>query len=360
MRKAILLAFLLTIGTLGLMQVGGAAETAVKDKYPAVQVDRFEIKEGVQFPVDYLLTLQEEIIKQLQESKQFQEVLRPGENPTDSATEVLRLTGTINHFRPGSRAKRYVVGFGAGSTEIYAHLTFVDRATGQTVLTQEVRGQMAGGFIGGESLNVTRDFAKKVVNSIKLVRETHLPAAGEVASNAAGEATRVDAAAAPEPNVDRHTVTISSADFDAGEKKLKEDGAAGYRLVEFAATGPKTAEAVLQKSGAPGEVFEYRLVRARLPGTLQKNLNKSAEESFHLCPHTLNLFGGMMTVVAEKGPASAKLRHEYRVHQAMRLSSAQKNVAKDQSEGFVLAETFEQSGGVHLIIMEKRFQGEGE
>jgi hypothetical protein len=352
MRRAILIAFLGMMSVCGAAPVRGLAQTTVKHKYRAMQVDRFDIKEGVQFPVDYLLTLQEEILKQLQESKLFQEVLRPGENPTDSTAEVLRLTGTINHFKPGSRAKRYVVGFGAGSTEIYAHLVYVDRATGRTVLTQEVRGQMAGGFIGGESLKVTRDLAKKVVNTVKLAREMNLPTPGEAAP--------AETVAAPAPTADRHTVTISSADFEAAEKKLNEEGAASYRLVELTSTGSKTAEVILQKPAASSDAFEYRLVRARLPGTLQKNLNKAAEEGFHLCPHSLTFFGGVMAVIVEKAPASAKSRHEYRVHQAMRMSSAQKNVQKDQSEGFKLAETFEQAGGVHLVIMEKTLEAQGE
>jgi Domain of unknown function (DUF4410) len=351
MKKRFLIAFVGAICVTAATPVPGTAQTPLKDKYRALQVDRFDVKEGVPFPVDYLITLQEEIIKQLQASKQFPEVLRPGENPADTSAQVLQLTGTINHFKPGSRAKRYILP-GAGFTEIYAHLSFVDRTTGQVVTGQEVKGQMAGGFIGGESLNVTRDFAKKVVNSVKLAREMQLPAPGEP--------VRADAAAGPEPNADRHTVTIASSDFEAAEKKLNEEGAAGYRLVEYSSTGPKTAEAVLQKSPAEREVFEYRILRARLPGTLQKNLNNAAAEGFHLYPHSLNLFGGVMTVIALKDPAPAPKRHEYRVHQTMRMSSAQKDMQKDQNEGFKLAETFEQAGSVHLLIMEKDLETAGE
>ena len=350
MKKGALIVCLAVLGVAAGIPPVATAQNTFKDKYGAVEVDRFDIKEGVQFPADYLLTLQEEILKQLQAAKQFQEVLRPGENPQGSGVLVLRLAGTVNHFKPGSRAKRYVIGLGAGSTEIYAHLNFIDRATGQVVMAQEVRGQMAGGFIGGESLNVTRDFAKKVVNSVKLVREMRLPASGEAAT--------VDAAVRP-PSADRHKVTILSSDFEVAEKKLNEEGAAGYHVVDFSTAGSKQAEAILEKTSQEGGAFQYRLLHARLPGNLQKNLNQAAGEGFRLCPHSFGQFGGVMTVIAEKAPASGKGLYEYRVHQTMRVSSAQKNINKDQNEGFVLAETFEQ-GGVHLVILERSQPGRGE
>ena len=351
MRKGIFVVFLLTLGIFGIKPAAAVAQTTLKDKYRAVQVDRFDIKEGVQFPVDYLITLQEEILKQLQASKQFQEVLRPGENPNDGAAEVLRLTGTINHFKPGSRAKRYI-GFGGGATEIYAHLYFVDGSTGQTVLTQEVRGMMAGGFVGGESLKVTRDFAKKVVNTVKLVQDVPLAVPGEAAP--------AERAAAPAPAADRHTVAIVSSDFEGAEKKLNEEGAAGYRLAEFSSTGSRNAEAIVEKSPRNGGTFQYRLLRARLAGNLQKNLNRAAGEGFHLCPHSVSLFGGVMAAIAEKTSASTTVRREYRVHQTMRISSAQKDLKKDKNQGFELAENLEYGSGMHLLVTEKVLDGAGE
>jgi len=54
----------------------------------------------------------------IEKSKEFQELLRPGQNPVTADSPVLRLTGTISSFNPGSRKKRYVVGHGAGAAEI--------------------------------------------------------------------------------------------------------------------------------------------------------------------------------------------------------------------------------------------------
>jgi hypothetical protein len=149
-------------------------------------------------------------------------------------------------------------------------------------------------------------------------------------------------------------LSILSSDFEGSEKNLNEEGAHGYRIVESSTTSPKSAELVLEKSSALGTTVQYRLLRARLPGTLQKNLNQAAGEGFRLCPHTFNQFGGVMAVIAFKEGAESADRYEYRVHQTLRVSSIQKNVAKAQDEGFVLAETFEQAGGVHLVILEKK------
>jgi hypothetical protein len=327
-----------------------AVEGTVKDKYHAVQVDKFEIETGVEFPPEYLQSLQDEILKQLQSLKEFKQVLHPDENPTDAAAPVLRLTGKVTHFKTGSRAKRYVIGYGAGSTEIYAHVTFLDRSTGQAVIAQEVRGVMAGGLFGGESLNVTRDFAKKVATSTKLILTARLPAAAEASPVLAANIPPAAVASSAKP--DRHIVTVSSKDFDGAEKQLNAEAAAGYRLGSFEATGSKTADMTLEKSATPPDVYQYRLLHVRYLPTLQKELNKSADDGFRLSSHTLAQLGGAVAVVVmEKPPVPLKMRYQYRVHMTMRVSSAARDVEKDQGEGFTLAETAESP--FHLVILEK-------
>ncbi len=327
-----------------------SAQRAVKDKYHAVQIDRFEIQPEVEFPPDYLLTLQEEIIKQIQKTQKFDEVLRPGESPKESSAPVLRMTGTITHFKAGNRAKRYMLP-GAGSTEIFAHVAFLDRATGEIVTTAEVRGIMAGGFIGGESMNVTRDFAKKVVNTVTL----HLgkSVTEPLDSGAPPPAAASPAVAEPTPAVlDRHVVTIASDDFAGGQQKLNAEAANGYRLAGFSATGSKTADVAMEKSAAAPQAFEYRILYVRYIPNLQKDLNKGAEDGFRLCPHTLAMLGSKVTVITEKSPVAASKHYEYRVHNTMRLSSAEKDIRKDQSEGYALLETYDM-GSFHVVVLEK-------
>lgn len=338
------------ISAIALVSSARAVGDALKDKYHAVQVDRFDIQPGVKFPVDYLVTLQEEILKQLQNSKEFQDVLRPGENPARSDAQVLRLSGTINHFKPGSRAKRYVVGFGAGSTEIYAHVAFLDRSTGETVMTEEVKAAMAGGFIGGESLNVTRGFAKQVVNTTKLVLLKRLPAAGTPSPPSAGGT--LSAAAGAPPTLDRHVVTVSSSDFPGAQQKLDVESAAGYRVTGLALTGKKKADVTLEKSATPPDVYHYLLFHGG-KGSLQKDLNKAADDGFRLCPHTLAQVGGHLALIVEKPPVVPKTRYQYRVHITVRVSSAERDTEKDQSQGYTLAEETDLLYAGHVVVLEK-------
>src|SRR4029077_3312757 len=86
----------------------------VKDRYHAVQVDPVTIHDGVQFPAEYLAKLQAEIGRELKRQKEFDEVLGPGETPSKAGTPTLRLSEEITSYEPGSRAKRYFGGYGAG------------------------------------------------------------------------------------------------------------------------------------------------------------------------------------------------------------------------------------------------------
>src|SRR6202162_2488232 len=155
-----------------------ARQVALKDKYHTLEVEKFEVQKDVKLPSEYIQLLQDEILKQFQSSEKFKEVLRGGENPGDAAAGVLRLTGTVTYFDPGSRGKRYI-GFGAGAAEVLVHVIFVDRSTGESLIEEEVRGVMSGGLFGGGTKNVRHEFAQKLVNTTKLLLEKPVPAHAE-------------------------------------------------------------------------------------------------------------------------------------------------------------------------------------
>src|ERR1700730_19323751 len=76
-----------------------AGQGEIKDKYHVVQVDQFEVKQGVDLPPEYLRRVQEEISKQLVDTKLFEEVLLPGNHPAQAEAPVLRLSGTIHNYK---------------------------------------------------------------------------------------------------------------------------------------------------------------------------------------------------------------------------------------------------------------------
>ncbi len=163
---AVLLALLLAVA-LALAPPTAAAKDQYKNKYKTIEVTRFDIQEGVEFSADWLITLTEELVMQLQNTKKFKEVLRQGETPAAPDLPSLQLTGTVTEYQKGSRAKRYLIGFGAGKTKVVAHVKWLDRATGQVLFEDDVDGKVVMGGLGGESIGATRGLAKEVAKVTK-------------------------------------------------------------------------------------------------------------------------------------------------------------------------------------------------
>jgi Domain of unknown function (DUF4410) len=165
MRTAPPVLALLSAYSISFAQIGSGAPASpseIKDKYHVALVDQFEVKEGLDFPAEYLKKLQLEISKQLTDTKIFEQVVQPGQQPAHPEMLVLRLAGTVQNYNQGNRAKRYAAGgFGAGAAEIDAQFTFIDAATGQQLLTQELRGVLTGGVFGGTEQRRLRSLPSK-------------------------------------------------------------------------------------------------------------------------------------------------------------------------------------------------------
>lgn len=146
---------------------GQKKESAQKNQYQNIEVVRFDVKEGIDFPAEYLNGVMDQLVTELKNTKKFKQVFREGEAQTDAATSTIRLTGTVTQFKTGSRTKRYLVGFGAGKTKIVAHVKFVDKATGNVLFEKDVDGKVIIGVFGGESKGATRGVAKEVAKVAK-------------------------------------------------------------------------------------------------------------------------------------------------------------------------------------------------
>jgi hypothetical protein len=158
--------FPLLIVVIGIMCLCGTslAKDHSAHKSQVLIVDLFTVQEGVDFPLDYLATMQEEVMTHIQKKNIFKEVLRPGEKPSDSAAQQVRLGGVVTQFQPGSRIKRYVLGPGFGKTKIVAQIRFTDGTSGNVLYEKTVDGKVIIGFIGGESIGATRGLAKEVAS----------------------------------------------------------------------------------------------------------------------------------------------------------------------------------------------------
>ncbi len=135
-------------------------------KFQYVQVNRFDVKPGVDLPADYQLTIVEDLSKELGRIKGLKQVLREGETLPE-AEPVLLITGIVTKYSKGSQAARYLVGFGAGSTVIDAHIKCFDAATKDLLFEKDVDGKVVMGIMGGKSEGANNGLAKEIAKNVK-------------------------------------------------------------------------------------------------------------------------------------------------------------------------------------------------
>lgn len=144
--------------------VGIASGFNLKD-YPIVIVRQFRVTEPeLKDDEDRRLAaempgyLQTELVRRLRESGLFVRVINASETDyRPGAEKALVLDGEITRLAPGSRALRYMVGFGAGRSKAQAELRFVDAQSEQTVLVTADRRVAAYGVFGGDSRDHLRE-----------------------------------------------------------------------------------------------------------------------------------------------------------------------------------------------------------
>ena len=99
--------------------------------FTAVEIDRFVAAAGVAFPADYQSALVEDIAREVSLAFPSVIIVRQGEAlPFGHA--VLRISGTVIEFKPGNRAKRQLIGMGAGATVVETQVWSGRRRYGDT------------------------------------------------------------------------------------------------------------------------------------------------------------------------------------------------------------------------------------
>ena len=142
------------------------SKTVTDKKYDSIQVNRFEVTPGVDFPPDYRLTIDEDLNKVLGSTKGVKHVLREGETIPEGA-RLLSITGIITKYSKGNQAARYLVGFGAGATVIGAHIKCFDAATTELLFEADVDGKVVMGMMGGKSEGANNGLAKEIAKDVK-------------------------------------------------------------------------------------------------------------------------------------------------------------------------------------------------
>jgi hypothetical protein len=151
---------------IGISYASVAAEGGQNAPYSTVEIDRFASETGVDFPADYQISLVEDLAREIKRTFKSVDIIREGE-PLPQGKGALRITGAVTQFKPGSRAKRYLIGFGAGATVVKAQIKFIDLPSGEVHFESTVQGTTWIGLAGGSSDSAGDRLAKKVTTLAK-------------------------------------------------------------------------------------------------------------------------------------------------------------------------------------------------
>jgi hypothetical protein len=85
----------------------------------------------------------------------------------DQTQNVLSITGRLLSFEEGSRAKRYLIGLGAGKAYASVECTFIDKSTGRDIAVATFDGELSGGFFGGSSGGAAEGVVKAIKDFVR-------------------------------------------------------------------------------------------------------------------------------------------------------------------------------------------------
>jgi hypothetical protein len=123
----------------------------------AIQLERIVPPEDLLIPEDTRVSMYENVILQLINTKKFKHVYRSGDRTAADAPDLVILQLIPEAFRKGSQKEREVTTV-AGATRIKVKVQFTSRE-GKVLLERDVEGKVR---FYGENLRATYDLAKKV------------------------------------------------------------------------------------------------------------------------------------------------------------------------------------------------------
>ncbi|MBX3266949.1 MAG: DUF4410 domain-containing protein [Acidobacteria bacterium] len=135
--------------------------------YQIVEIERFEIAEGVEFPETDLTELMSFMVVHFNKSRRFEQVFLATDTASQTApARRAKVVGTVTKYSKGSRAARYLIGFGAGRTKLVADIKVLDAETGTVLFEQKVDGHVYGGLFGGETDGAKSNLASEIIKTM--------------------------------------------------------------------------------------------------------------------------------------------------------------------------------------------------
>ena len=142
------------------------------------------------------------------------------------------------------------------------------------------------------------------------------------------------------------------------QKELDEAASKGFRVIVGSPTSGTEVVLFLERVTTAEKPYQYLLLATSRTKTMNKELNKAAEENFRLIPSTMiqkkRMMGSPEVLLVMERPPDAKDFYEYKLLATNRTRTLQKEVTEAKEEGFELVGLV--SRGEHMVIMEKKLE----
>jgi len=139
------------------------------------------------------------------------------------------------------------------------------------------------------------------------------------------------------------------------QKEINETAAQGYRILVGSPTSGSEMALFLSRDGTVADPYKYKLLATTRTGTMQKELNETADAGYRLIPSTMiakaQLFGGVEIVMIMERPPTVTRQYEYKLLATSRTSTLQKEVVEAKEAGFRIVGMV--SRGEHMVVMER-------
>lgn len=159
-----------------------AAESSAGDRASAtrwsVQVDQVE-SGNVDLAYSFQIAIYENLVAELNKTKQFQQVFRDGDVTASEAPHVLVLKTTAEKYTPGSETRRAVTTV-SGATKLTVRSQLLTRE-GKVVFERTVNGNVR---FFGSNLRATRNLARNIA---KTITQSSWSSSGQPATTVTGQ-----------------------------------------------------------------------------------------------------------------------------------------------------------------------------
>lgn len=154
-----------------LMGISRAQQQSVQARrhFETAELLPIAVAPGVTIADEYLNQTRAQIVTELVLTNRFDRVIEPAA-AHEPARSTVTISGTVTKFVPGNRAKRALIGMGAGATKMTLHVVFTDAETGKVLIEKDVHGIVwyGGGIkVGGSASDAQKGVAKQIAKLVK-------------------------------------------------------------------------------------------------------------------------------------------------------------------------------------------------